>query len=408
MNDWPRVPLKHLVDINQRVLPETTPASTEFRYIDISTCGRGRLEAEPELMRFADAPSRARRLVRSGDTLVATVRTYLRAVWPAAGSPDDLVASTGFAVLSPRDRLDPGFLGWVAQSDPFIEEIVARSVGVSYPAVNGLEVGELSVGVPQMATQRAIADYLDAETARIDALVAARRLQTELVAERFRALREARVRALLEEFGTVPLKRLACRIEQGWSPDAEAVPAEPREWGVLKTSAVSAGKFDGSQNKRLPAGVTFDRRWAVMDGDLLVVRGSGSPGAVAQAAVAATGGRHLLLPDLLYRVRLRVGDARFLAHALASQFARDQFEAAIRTDVGMTRKIRSEDLANVLVPAAPVPIQQQASDALDQETTAIERVREAARRQIDLLLERRQALITAAVTGQLEIPGVAA
>ena len=49
---WPLVPLKYLADINRRVLPETTPLETEFRYIDISTCGRGRLEAEPEPMRF--------------------------------------------------------------------------------------------------------------------------------------------------------------------------------------------------------------------------------------------------------------------------------------------------------------------------------------------------------------------
>ena len=96
-------------------------------------------------MTFAEAPARARRLVQSGDTIVSTVRTYLRAVWPVQGETGDLIVSTGFAVLSPGPRLDCRYLGWVAQSDPVIEEIVARSVGVSYPAINGSEIGDIPV-----------------------------------------------------------------------------------------------------------------------------------------------------------------------------------------------------------------------------------------------------------------------
>src|SRR5204862_363655 len=87
-------------------------------------------------------PETSRRLVHPGDTIVSTVRTYLRAVWPVTERTDDLVVSTGFAVLSPRSQLNPGFLGWSAQSDALIEEIVARSVGVSYPAITAGEIGD--------------------------------------------------------------------------------------------------------------------------------------------------------------------------------------------------------------------------------------------------------------------------
>ena len=119
---------------------------------------------------------------REGDTIVSTVRTYLRSVWPIRGDTDDLVVSTGFAVLSPTD-VDPRYFSWWVLSDTFIEEVVARSVGVSYPAINASELGDLRVRVPSLAEQRAIADYLDTETNRIDTLITKKRRMIELLEE---------------------------------------------------------------------------------------------------------------------------------------------------------------------------------------------------------------------------------
>jgi type I restriction enzyme S subunit len=177
---------------------------------------------------------------------------------------------------------------------------------------------------------------------------------------------------------------------------------------VLKTSSVSTGSFDGTENKRLPATIEPDPRWIIRDGDLLVVRGSGSPSAVGQAAVAEVGSSNLLLSDLLYRVRLLDANPAFVADALRSRYGRGQLEASIRTDVGMTRKIRSDDLAGVLVPAAPRSAQDDAVEALRRQEDRLASLGQRLYRQVDLLAERRQALITAAVTGQIEIPGVAA
>src|SRR5882757_4053250 len=87
-------------------------------------------------MLFHEAPSRARRKVRNGDILVSTVRTYLKAIATVSDAPDNLIASTGFCVIRPTDGLDAAYAGWVARSDQFVEEVVSRSVGVSYPAIN--------------------------------------------------------------------------------------------------------------------------------------------------------------------------------------------------------------------------------------------------------------------------------
>jgi type I restriction enzyme S subunit len=93
--------LKYVSKINPESLAEDTPDDFEFGYVDISSVNElGRIERAERLL-FGSAPSRARRVLRRGDVLVATVRTYLRAIALAAGDGEGVgqVCSTGFAVL---------------------------------------------------------------------------------------------------------------------------------------------------------------------------------------------------------------------------------------------------------------------------------------------------------------------
>ena len=89
---WEVRRVKHSLGVNVAVLPEDTEPDYEFRYIDIGCVGTGELLSNPKPLRFESAPSRARRVVRRGDTLVSTVRTYLKAVWHAEEDIRDVVA----------------------------------------------------------------------------------------------------------------------------------------------------------------------------------------------------------------------------------------------------------------------------------------------------------------------------
>src|SRR5690625_2106517 len=94
---------------------------------------------------FSEAPSRARRLARPGDVVISTVRTYLRAVAQVPSVDADLVFSTGFAVVHPeKDKVDGRYLAYAMQADPFTEAVEAMSVGISYPAVNASDVGNVT------------------------------------------------------------------------------------------------------------------------------------------------------------------------------------------------------------------------------------------------------------------------
>ncbi|WP_296644316.1 restriction endonuclease subunit S, partial [Roseinatronobacter sp.] len=149
------------------------------------TFGQGINEATT--MAFGDAPSRARRIVRSGDVLVSTVRTYLKALALVENAPGNLVASTGFAVLRPRE-IEPSFLGHVVSSDFFVGEVISRSVGVSYPAINSSDLIRIAIPVPPLAEQQAIAAFLDRETGKIDALVEQQRRLIALLKEKRQAV----------------------------------------------------------------------------------------------------------------------------------------------------------------------------------------------------------------------------
>ncbi len=168
---WGAKRLKYVSSINDEALPESTPPDLEIAYVDISNVQAAAGIIGVEEMVFEDAPSRARRIVRDGDTIVSTVRTYLRAIAPIRAPRPNLIVSTGFAVVRPRS-VDPGFLFYALCESRFVESIVARSVGVSYPAVNASDVGAISVPLPPLPEQRAIAAFLDRETAKLDQMSA--------------------------------------------------------------------------------------------------------------------------------------------------------------------------------------------------------------------------------------------
>ena len=184
---WDVRRMKYTASINDEALSEATNPEFEFTYVDIGSVDAVKGIVTTEIYRFEDAPSRARRIVRDGDTIVSTVRTYLRAIAPIRNPEDNLIVSTGFAVVRPR-TLNAGYLSYALRSPFFIETVVSRSTGVSYPAINAPEVGNIGVTIPPLEEQRAIAAFLDRETARINALIEKKRRQIELLHEKRAAL----------------------------------------------------------------------------------------------------------------------------------------------------------------------------------------------------------------------------
>lgn len=184
---WEVKRLKHWAGINQRTLSQNTDPDYAFDYVDISAVATGYLSATPERMRFESSPSRARRIVQQGDTLISTVRTYLKAIYHVDRPWPDLIASTGFAVLTPKPTIDARFFGFVLQSKTFVDQVVANSIGVAYPAISETRLGSLHVCLPpSRQEQEGIINHLQTATVDFDRSIEATQHEIALIQE-FRA-----------------------------------------------------------------------------------------------------------------------------------------------------------------------------------------------------------------------------
>lgn len=148
------------------------PAKT-FRYIDLSSVDRDEKRiAGAETILSDGAPSRARQLVKSGDVLVSTVRPNLNGVAMVPVGLDGATASTGFTVLRAQEgRIDRSYLFHWVKHPRFIDDMVRKATGASYPAVSDRIVRESLIPLPALPEQRRIAAILD----KADALRAKRR-----------------------------------------------------------------------------------------------------------------------------------------------------------------------------------------------------------------------------------------
>ena len=181
---WEVRRLKHWVGINDEALNESTNPDYRFKYIDIGSVDKGRLIKPPETMVFSAAPSRARRVISHGDTIISTVRTYLKAIWYVEHEENvELVCSTGFAVLRPLGGTFPKFVSYLVQSDSFADRVTASSVGVAYPAIPESRLASFHVAIPPHSEQMSIAGRLDSLIEKFDNQQTSAERQIELIKE---------------------------------------------------------------------------------------------------------------------------------------------------------------------------------------------------------------------------------
>ena len=143
------------------VRPDQQPEDV-FTYIDIGSIDRAtKTIVSPQNLLGAEAPSRARQLVREGDILISTVRPNLQTIARVSAEFDGQVASTGFCVLRPADGISSTFLFYAVLEDTFQTRLQVKARGVSYPAVRDKDVFEEMVVLPPTAEQEEIAGRLD-------------------------------------------------------------------------------------------------------------------------------------------------------------------------------------------------------------------------------------------------------
>jgi len=182
--NWIWLRLKDIMTVNDEALTEKTEDDFVIKYIDIGNVNSYGDIAEIQEYEFKYAPSRARRIVRKGDVIISTVRTYLKAITLIDIEEDNLIASTGFAVLRPKENVLSEYLNFALRAEYFISSVIQNSYGVSYPAINSSTLSSLKIVIPKSTTeQQEIINRIKTETATIDTAIAKSEKEIELIRE---------------------------------------------------------------------------------------------------------------------------------------------------------------------------------------------------------------------------------
>lgn len=319
------------------------------------------------------------------------------------------------AILRPRPGTDGRYLFWALASRSSREQFSAAATGVTRFGLRYETFGAVRVPLPSLQRQQAVADYLDPETARIDALIDKKHRMVELLDERF--LADVRLRVT----GGMPLKDpLDVHGPEISRPEWEPVKlGSDLRFGSGTTPAAGEERYyhDGS----VPWLVTGELRDKPVAGVAHTVTSAALAdytalrvhpgGALLVAMYGATVGRLGIttFPTAVNQAccvmhsgsRVRTW---FLFYYLLSHRA-DLMERSVGAG---QPNISQEILRSLRVPVPQVSEQDRIVEVLDAAKARVDRLVAPIQDQLALLHERRQALITAAVTGELDIPGMAA
>lgn len=405
---WGALRLKNLARSNIDSLPEDADPEQEIVYVDIGSVSSDGVIENAEKIQFRSAPSRARRLVKSNDVLISTVRTYLRAIAHVPRVDNCLVASTGFAVLHARPGVESRFLYYLLRSHDFIERVVAYSEGVGYPAIAPSRLESLPAWLPEVDEQRRICAFLDSRTAEIDEFIAKKSRLIALIAERHAALiAQAVTNGLNRTAGRKPAGVNWVReIPAHWDIQRNKVLFRERDsrsvsgdeelltvshlTGVTRRSEKDVYMFEAETQegyKRCePGDLVINTMWAYM----------GALGVAKEAGIVSPA----------YNVYMPVND----------RIAPDYFDLLCRTPqyvMEMTRfskgiwksrlRLYPEEFLNIRTCVPPLDEQLRIVEGLRGARQRFDALTSKAQSGIERLKEYRVALISAAVTGRIDV-----
>ena len=364
-------------------------------------------------MLFGAAPSRARRRANVGDVVVSTVRTYLKAVASVDKKHADCVYSTGFAVLRARHRqLQPEFLKWLALNDLLIQAVESHSEGLSYPAINASELMSLKTVVPSLPEQTKIASILDRETARIDALIAKKTEFIELLAKKRQALITHTVtkglnsRAKMKDSGEkwlgsipehweiVPSNRLFAESKERAHIDDEHLSAT-QKYGVIPLA-----EFERLEGRQVTHAVKNLEQRKHVEIDNFVISMRSFEGGIER--VKARGCVRSSYVALVAENKAHIGFFSFLFKSSAYI----QGLQATATFIRDGQDLSYSNFRQLKLPCPSIDEQREIANFIERSITRIDTLTEKTQLSVDLLRKRRSALITAAVTGKIDLRGL--
>ena len=333
-----------------------------------------------------------------------------------------VVCGYHLALLRPNFRQTHGkFLFWALRSAPVSASFTVRAQGITRFGLTVNAMGDVLIPLPSVSTQRAIAIFLDRETAKIDALIAKQNeFLTQLDEHRRALVTEALTQGLdpsvpMRETGVATFPRLPANWRFGRAKHSVSfITSGPRGWSDLMSD--SGDIFFQSQNigysmeplfeapKRItaPMGSDADRARLHMDDVTVCITGArtSSVAHISTLPESAYINQHVCL----LRPKPSIINGRFLAYCLWSSPCQNQFSVA---SYGLKQGLGLQDVGDIEIPIPDILIQSRIVEFLDRRWRQIDQIKQKCIFVSEILRERRSALITAAVTGQIDVTDAA-
>lgn len=315
----------------------------------------------------------------------------------------------------------PMYLTYVLESQPLKAAKAVRSTGFTVVHISAGKLKTLLIPLPPAREQRSIADFLDRETAHIDATIEAQRELVERLEERRQAMLTRVVFAGLGERGTGTATRGVHYKLIGFSPLALdlGLSRVPDAWDIVRfkpaMQRLEVRNADGEAtlmsltsrglvvprtetgDRQQPAEDSIPRYLMVHPGDLII-----NPMWLTGGAIGVSQTTGAVSPD--YRVFRSRGahHPRYLHHLLRAPAFLEQYRLYTRAQTTFDRRVQQDDIDNLPLPTPPIDEQVSIARNLDEATAHLDATVAAANDSIALMQERRSALITAAVTGRID------
>lgn len=381
-------PMVRLASAARRIAPVEGPSRFTLALESIGS-GTGQLVEDPWV-----ESSTPGNLYEPDDILYGKLRPYLAKVW-VADRAGNYVGD--FIRLTARSSFDSQFLKYVILTPSFISEASAGSVGSKMPRTEWDTLKQIQIPAPRLEQQQQIADYLDHETAEIDAFIAELDTFADLLLQRKGAYREHLFGRFVTPTGTASLRGGLAEVDYRIGTNADP--------GSLLSVSISNGVSRWvDRTDDLPRATDLSNYKRVEPGDVVLNRMRAFQGAVGVSQWAG-----IASPDYAV-LRTRPGfDPGFIEQIIRSDRFVQEIKARLRgignEDSGQIRTPRISVADLVRIPTSIPDIDTQIAhvhDWQDFEANTAERLSDA-QHAIDLARERRAALITAAVTGQIDV-----
>lgn len=409
---WTSTPLKHVARVSYGLGQPPALSDTGVPILRATNITGGKFTVNGLIYAaMVDLPLERAPLLREGEILVVRSGAYtgdsamVTGTWVGCAPGYDLR-------VTPVDAY-PGYIAYCLLSKAALDQVDLAKTRAAQPHLNAEDLGEVRISLPPIDEQRRIADFLDAETARIDALVEQKRRVVALIEERVQALvNKVTPGAMVSGVDGRPIGitgmqcvRLGAiaEVHGGFTMDAgRDTSGDSVTLPYLRVANVQDGALALDDVKEVTLPRALAKRCTLRRGDVLMTEG-GDPDKLGRGTVWPGDIELCLHQNAIFAVRPNPQLLpEYLALVTRTRYARAYFEMTASKATGIAHTSTTK-ITSFRVPMRTIADQRDVILDIQEALARIDALRAPAERQLALLAERKQALITAAVTGGITV-----